>query len=62
MTVEGRISPLFYLAGILSAQFVDTHGKVGVIIATGCYTVVALIWIVPDRRIGRAVREFGAPD
>ncbi|KJE24373.1 putative integral membrane protein [Frankia torreyi] len=60
--LKGRISPLFYLAGILSAQFVDTHGKVGVIIATGCYTVVALIWIVPDRRIGRAVREFGAPD
>ncbi|WP_261562834.1 hypothetical protein [Frankia tisae] len=62
--LKGKISPLFHLVGILSALFVDTHGKLGVVIGTGCYTIVALIWIVPDgdRRIGRAVHESRAPD
>jgi uncharacterized membrane protein len=59
---KGKLSPMLYLTGILSAWFVDTHGRIGVIIASACYTAVALVWIVPDRRIGRAVSEFGSPD
>jgi uncharacterized membrane protein len=60
--LKGKLSPVLYLAGILMAQFVDPSGKVGVALAVGCYVAVALLWIVPDRRIDRAVREFGAPD
>jgi uncharacterized membrane protein len=60
--LKGKLSPLLYLAGILSAQFVGTHEKVGVVLGIACYVLVALIWIVPDRRIDRAVREFGSPD
>ncbi|WP_045875703.1 TMEM175 family protein [Pseudofrankia sp. DC12] len=60
--LKGKLSPLFYLAGILSAQFVSTPHELGVAIAIGCYVLVALSWIVPDRRIDRAVREFGSPD
>ena len=45
-----KISPLIYLAGIvlaLSASIVP----IGPAIACALYVVVALIWIVPDRRI-----------
>ncbi|MCM3887094.1 TMEM175 family protein [Frankia sp. R82] len=60
--LKGRVSPLLYLVGILCAQFVDPHGRLGVVIASGCYILVALIWIVPDRRIGRVAREVDSPD
>jgi uncharacterized membrane protein len=60
--LKGRLSPMFYLAGILCARFVGGKNHVGVAIGIACYVLVALIWIVPDRRIDRAVRELGAPD
>ena len=41
---KGRISPLLYLLGIAS-----TFWRQG--IAQLLYVVVALIWLVPDRRI-----------
>jgi uncharacterized membrane protein len=55
--LKGKASPVLYLAGILSAALVDTDGKTGVVIAAACYVLVALAWIVPDRRIDRAVRD-----
>ncbi len=49
--LKGKISPVLYLAGILSA-FVDTR------IAGGIYLAVALIiWLVPGRRIERVIRR-----
>ncbi|MFZ0021046.1 MAG: TMEM175 family protein [Acetobacteraceae bacterium] len=48
--IKGRISPLFYLAGILLA-FVDTW------ISDAIYVLVALMWLVPDRRIERSVQR-----
>ncbi|MBL7495701.1 DUF1211 domain-containing protein [Frankia sp. CNm7] len=60
--LKGRISPPLYLTGILCAQFVDPHGRAGVVIALACYVAGALMWVVPDRRIDRAVRELGSPD
>jgi uncharacterized membrane protein len=52
---KGKLSPIFYITGILSALI---FGKpVGVGIALGCFVTVALIWIVPDRRIDRAVTD-----
>jgi len=60
--LKGKLSPLFYLAGILSARLVSTPHDLGVALAIGCYVLVALSWVVPDRRIDRAVREFGSPD
>jgi uncharacterized membrane protein len=50
---KGKLSPIFYLAAIPLA-FVNTW------ISSGLYTLVALLWIVPDRRIERtlaAMRE-----
>jgi uncharacterized membrane protein len=46
--VKGKISPVFYIGGILLA-FVDTR------ISHAFYVLVALMWLVPDRRIERAV-------
>jgi TMEM175 potassium channel family protein len=45
---KGKLSPVFYLAAIPLA-FVSPW------IASGLYTFVALLWLVPDRRIERAL-------
>jgi uncharacterized membrane protein len=46
--LKGKISPLFYVAGI-ALSFVRPW-------IAGClYVLVALIWLVPDRRIERAL-------
>jgi hypothetical protein len=56
--IKGKVSPAFYLAGILSALTIDRNGHIGVRIALACFVGVAIIWIVPDRRIDRVVREY----
>jgi hypothetical protein len=53
------LSPVFYIVGILSAAVVDVHGHVGVGIALACFVSIAVIWVVPDPRIDRAVRTQG---
>jgi len=55
--LKGKVSPVVYLAGILSALTIDRDGHVGVWIALACFVGVAIMWVVPDRRIGRAVRQ-----
>jgi uncharacterized membrane protein len=45
---KGKVSPLLYIASVALA-FVSPY------IAQAIFVVVALIWIVPDRRIERAV-------
>lgn len=42
--LKGKISPVLYVAGILSTFFYPW-------IAIGLYALVALMWLVPDRRI-----------
>jgi uncharacterized membrane protein len=48
--VKGKVSPPLYLAGVALA-FVDTR------ISDAIYVLVALMWLVPDRRIERAVQR-----
>ncbi len=45
--VKGKISPPLYLCGV-AAAFVDTR------ISDAIYVLVALMWLVPDRRMERA--------
>jgi uncharacterized membrane protein len=47
---KGRVSPVLYVAGI-GLSFVNQW------LAMAVYTVVALIWLVPDRRLERTVRN-----
>ena len=60
--LKGKISPAFYVAGIVGALGVDQHGRVGVGIALACFVAVAIMWIVPDRRIDRMVTNHDAQD
>lgn len=48
--IKGKISPLLYVAGILLAL-------VSPWISVALYTLVALIWLIPDRRIEHAMRQ-----
>jgi uncharacterized membrane protein len=47
---KGKISPVLYIAAI-PAAFISTW------ISGGIYVFVALMWLVPDRRIERAIKE-----
>jgi uncharacterized membrane protein len=51
--LKGRLSPVLYLVGIATC-FVSTT------LAIAVYSVVALIWLVPDRRMERYVSAHGA--
>jgi uncharacterized membrane protein len=46
--LKGKVSPLLYVAGVILA-FVDRWAAVVV------YIVVALIWLIPDRRVERTL-------
>jgi hypothetical protein len=46
--LKGKLSPLLYIAGI-GLAFVDAR------LGGGLYVLVALMWLVPDRRIERAL-------
>lgn len=46
---KGKISQGLYLLGIVSAAV--SHGYAGL----ACYVLVALVWLVPDRRIERVL-------
>jgi uncharacterized membrane protein len=48
--LKGKVSPLFYLAGIGFA-FVEP------LLSIVLYGLVAVMWLIPDRRIERALRE-----
>ena len=50
--LKGKLSPLLYGAGIAVA-FVSTW------IAISLYVVVALMWLIPDRRMAPVARETG---
>jgi uncharacterized membrane protein len=60
--IKGKISPAFYIIGILSALFVDRGGRVGVGIALACFVAAAILWVIPDRRIARVARDHEASD
>ena len=49
--IKGKISPVLYVAAIALA-FVSPW------ISCGIYVLVALMWLIPDRRIEKAIDEF----
>ena len=53
---KGRWSLLLYVLGILSAALI------GVWVGLAFFTVVAVLWVVPDRRAERYLREHEIPD
>jgi uncharacterized membrane protein len=53
--VKGKLSPLLYAIAI-PAAFLHQW------ISGGIYVLVALIWLIPDRRIERALAKRGQPE
>ena len=53
--LKGRISPLIYASGI-GLAFVTPYASAAL------YVVVALIWLIPDRRLERVIDESGASE
>ena len=53
--LKGKLSPLFYLCGIALA-FVDPR------LAMVPYVAVALLWLVPDRRVERWLEQHQTAD
>lgn len=55
--VKGMVSPFLYVAGIVAAFFAPW-------IAAAFYIAVAVMWLVPDRRVERAIarHEGGGAD
>jgi uncharacterized membrane protein len=49
--VKGKISPVLYVAGIGAAFVVPW-------LSIALYVVVAVMWLIPDRRIEEALREI----
>ncbi len=47
---KGKVSPLLYVAGIVTSMFSSW-------VAQAIYVFVALLWLVPDRRIEHALRQ-----
>lgn len=47
---KGNVSPVLYMIGIVVALFAPS-------LAGAIYAVVAVIWLVPDRRIERVLRD-----
>jgi len=50
---KGKLSPVLYLAAILTSFWSS-------LAAQGIYAVVALLWLVPDRRIEHALKANGS--
>ena len=45
--IKGKISLVAYILGVISALWIST------LVASIFYTAVAIMWLVPDRRIER---------
>ncbi|MGW4463781.1 TMEM175 family protein [Micromonospora sp. NPDC004704] len=55
--LKGKLSPVLNLAGILGALVIDRSGRIGIWIALACFVGTAIMWLIPDRRIDRVVRQ-----
>lgn len=58
--LKGRASPILYIVGIASAALLDDDSRIGIGLALACYVAVAVMWLVPDRRIERVIAEPNA--
>jgi hypothetical protein len=50
---KGKASPLLYLAGVGCALLGHQHSTAWVYVGVAIFVAVAILWLVPDRRIER---------
>jgi hypothetical protein len=60
--VKGKVSPVLYVLGILFAATSGEETRWATALAVGFFVAVAVIWVIPDRRIERAVRAAHEAD
>ncbi len=53
--LKGKISPAFYVCGILAALAGGDEAGWSTLVAVGFFVAVAVLWLVPDRRIERVI-------
>ena len=58
---KGRISPVIYVAAIAAGLLAGTVGRLGIGIALAGYVAVALMWLIPDRRLEHAIVQSRDP-
>lgn len=54
-SVKERVSPVIYLVAIAAGLLAGTIGRIGIGIALAGYVTVALMWLIPDRRLEHAI-------
>jgi uncharacterized membrane protein len=59
--LKGKVSPVLYIAGILAASAGGEDRPWATKVAIAFYIAVAVIWLVPDQRIERTIKEYGTP-
>jgi uncharacterized membrane protein len=52
---KGKASPLLYLAGVGCALIGHDHSKAWIYAGLAFFVAVAILWLIPDRRIERTV-------
>lgn len=50
---KGKLSLVLYLAGVACALLGDDHGGILIDVGVAFYVIVAILWLIPDRRIER---------
>ena len=60
--LKGKVSPVLYLAGISCAGFITQSSHVALWAALAFFIVVAIMWLVPDRRLERAIVAKANPN
>jgi uncharacterized membrane protein len=58
--VKGKISPVLYSFGILFAAVSGEDARWATAMAIAIFVLVAIIWVIPDRRIEKAVIDAHA--
>ncbi len=55
--LKGKASPAFYIAGLAAAAVSRARLDVWIWVALAFFAAVAVVWLVPDRRIERALAQ-----
>jgi uncharacterized membrane protein len=59
--LKGKLSPVLYTAGIIAALLGGEDNPAATKVAIAFFVAVAVIWLVPDQRIERTIKEYGTP-
>jgi uncharacterized membrane protein len=57
--LKGKASPVLYIAGIVCASFIGDETGIATVLALAFFVGVAIMWLVPDRRIERVIGTDG---